>query len=89
MKVVVLGGGPAGTSPRAVPHNGAEVTVVEAREVGGTCLNRGCVPTKAMVAGAQRLQQARRMAEYGVTTGEVSLDFASFMARKDAVTAAA
>lgn len=66
---------------------GPEVTLVEAREVGGTCLNRGCVPTKAMVAGAQRLGQARRAAEYGVTTGEVSLDFVSFMARKDAITA--
>ena len=88
MKVLVLGGGPAGyVAAGRAAQLGAEVTVVEAREVGGTCLNRGCVPTKAMVAGAQRLDQARRAAEYGVTTGEVSLDFASFMARKDAITA--
>ena len=88
MKVLVLGGGPAGyVAAGRAAQLGAEVTVVEAREVGGTCLNRGCVPTKAMVAGAQRLEQARRAAEYGITTGEVGLDFASFMARKDAVTA--
>ncbi len=88
MKVLVLGGGPAGyVAAGRAAQLGAEVTVVEAREVGGICLNRGCVPTKAMVAGAQRLDQARRAAEYGVTTGEVSLDFASFMSRKDAVTA--
>jgi dihydrolipoamide dehydrogenase len=65
---------------------GAEVTVVEAREVGGTCLNRGCIPTKVMVAGAERLTQARQAADYGISTGEVTLDFPSFMARKDAVT---
>jgi len=88
MKVLVLGGGPAGyVAAGRAAQLGAEVTVVEAREVGGTCLNRGCVPTKAMVAGAQRLDQARRAAEYGVIAGDVSLDFAAFMARKDAVTA--
>jgi dihydrolipoamide dehydrogenase len=61
------------------------VTVVEARELGGTCLNRGCIPTKAMVAGAERLHEARRAAAYGVVVGDVSLDFSAFMARKDAV----
>ena len=64
MRVLVLGGGPAGyVAAGRAAQLGAEVTVVEAREVGGTCLNRGCVPTKAMVAGAQRLDQARRAAE--------------------------
>ena len=70
MKVLVLGGGPAGyVAAGRAAQLGAEVTVIEAREVGGTCLNRGCVPTKAMVAGAQRLEQARRAAEYGVDDG--------------------
>jgi len=65
---------------------GAAVTLVEAREVGGTCLNRGCIPTKAMVAGAERLQHARVAAEFGVVVGEVGLDFPAFMARKERVT---
>ena len=60
--------------------------MVEAREIGGTCLNRGCIPTKAMVAGAARLHEARRSAEYGVEVGDVRLDFAAFMARKEAAT---
>ena len=86
-KVLVLGGGPAGyVAAGRAAQLGAEVTVVEAREIGGTCLNRGCIPTKAMVAGAERLHEARRAAEYGVRVGEVGLDFTAFMARKDAAT---
>ena len=86
-KVLVLGGGPAGyVAAGRAAQLGAEVTVVEAREIGGTCLNRGCIPTKAMVAGAERLHEARRAAEYGVQVGEVGLDFTAFMARKDAAT---
>jgi dihydrolipoamide dehydrogenase len=86
-KVLVLGGGPAGyVAAGRAAQLGAEVTVVEAREIGGTCLNRGCIPTKAMVVGAARLHEARRSAEYGVQVGEVGLDFAAFMARKEAAT---
>ena len=82
-KILVLGGGPAGyVAAGRAAQLGAEVTLVEAREIGGTCLNRGCVPTKAMVAGAERLHEARRGADYGVVTGAVSLDFDAFMARK-------
>ena len=86
-KILVLGGGPAGyVAAGRAAQLGAEVTVVEAREIGGTCLNRGCIPTKAMVAGAARLYDARGAAKYGVLVGDVGLDFAAFMARKDAVT---
>src|SRR5512141_1186898 len=84
-KVLVLGGGPAGyVAAGRAAQLGADVTVVEGREIGGTCLNRGCIPTKAMVAGAERLHEARRAAEYGVQVGEGGLDFAAFVARKDA-----
>ena len=87
-KLLVLGGGPAGyVAAGRAAQLGAEVTLVEAREIGGTCLNRGCIPTKAMVAGAQRLHAAREAGAFGVQTGEVGLDFSAFMARKDAVTA--
>jgi dihydrolipoamide dehydrogenase len=87
-KVLVLGGGPAGyVAALRVAQLGAAVTVVEAREIGGTCLNRGCIPTKAMVAGAERLAQAREAAEFGVLTGDVRLDFDAFRRRKERVTA--
>jgi dihydrolipoamide dehydrogenase len=86
-KILVLGGGPAGyVAAGRAAQLGADVTLVEAREIGGTCLNRGCVPTKAMVAGAERLHAARGAGAFGVRTGPVSLDFPAFMARKDAVT---
>jgi dihydrolipoamide dehydrogenase len=86
-RILVLGGGPAGyVAAGRAAQLGAEVTLVEAREIGGTCLNRGCIPTKAMVAGAERLHAARTAPEYGVVTGDVGLDFPAFMARKDAVT---
>jgi dihydrolipoamide dehydrogenase len=86
-RILVLGGGPAGyVAAGRAAQLGATVTLVEAREIGGTCLNRGCVPTKAMVAGAERLRQAREASAFGVLTGEVALDFPAFMARKEAVT---
>ena len=86
-KILVLGGGPAGyVAAGRAAQLGAEVALVEAREIGGTCLNRGCIPTKAMVAGAARLHEARRSAEFGVEVGDVRLDFAAFMARKQAAT---
>lgn len=86
-RVLVLGGGPAGyVAALRAAQLGADVALVEAREIGGTCLNRGCIPTKAMVAGAERLHHARGAAEYGVTVGEVGLDFAAFMARKERAT---
>jgi dihydrolipoamide dehydrogenase len=86
-RILVLGGGPAEyVAAGRAAQLGAEVTVVESREIGGTCLNRGCIPTKAMVAGAERLQHARGSAAFGVTVEGVTLDFAAFMARKQAVT---
>ena len=47
------------------------MALVERDEVGGTCLNRGCIPTKTMIASAH---VARRAAEYGVRTGPVQVD---------------
>ena len=85
-RILVLGGGPAGyVAAGRAAQLGAEVTLVEARQIGGTCLNRGCIPTKAMVAGAERLHAAREAAAFGVRCGPVELDFAAFMRRKDEV----
>ncbi len=86
-KVLVLGGGPGGyVAAGRAAQLGAEVTLVEERDLGGTCLNRGCIPTKAMVAGASCYHNAKEGSAFGVNTGEVTLDFDAFMARKEAVT---
>ncbi len=86
--IVVLGGGPAGyVAALRAAQLGAQVTLIEAREVGGTCLNRGCIPTKALVAAVERLRLARGAGQFGIALGEPRLDFGALMARKAAVVA--
>ena len=55
--------------------DGKRVALIEMERAGGTCLNHGCKPTKALRATAAVAHQARRAAEYGVGTGEVTVDF--------------
>jgi len=86
--IVVLGGGPAGyVAALRAAQLGASVTLVESRELGGTCLNRGCIPTKAMVAAVERLRAARAAAEFGIVVGEPRIDVARLLARRAAVVA--
>jgi dihydrolipoamide dehydrogenase len=87
LRVVVIGGGPGGyvAALRAARH-GAAVTLVENDLIGGTCLNRGCIPTKALLASADALARARSGEEYGFeVSGEIKPDFARMMQRKDGV----
>jgi pyruvate/2-oxoglutarate dehydrogenase complex dihydrolipoamide dehydrogenase (E3) component len=83
---VVIGAGQSGPGvARHLVGSGRRVALVEVDEVGGTCLNRGCRPTKAMRASARIAHLARTAGRHGVRTGEVSVDFAAVMARKDAL----
>ncbi len=83
---MVIGGGPGGyVAAIRAAQMGAEVALVEKDEVGGTCLNWGCIPTKALVAGAETLHRIRCSEEFGIHVGEVSIDFARLVERKDAV----
>ncbi len=84
--VVVLGGGPGGY-PAAIraAQNGKSVALVEAAEVGGTCLNRGCIPTKALIANGEALHKIRTAEEFGITVKEVSFDYSKMNARKDRI----
>ena len=85
-RVVVLGGGPAGdvASLRAA-QLGADSTLIERAELGGTCLNWGCIPTKSLLATADVLRRIRRADEYGLVVPEVSFDFPKMMERKDEI----
>lgn len=86
-RIAVLGGGPGGyiAAIRAA-QLGAEVTLIEADNVGGTCLNRGCIPSKVMITTAEMLEKFQRAAEFGVTVeGSVRPDMQRLMARKNAV----
>jgi len=68
---------------------GQKVALVERGPLGGVCVNRGCTPTKTMVASARLAYQARRGAEYGVRVGPVSVDLAAVRERKRAMVAGA
>ena len=83
-RVVVLGGGPGGdVAALRAAQMGAQVVLVERAELGGTCLNWGCIPTKALLAASDLLRKIREAKEFGILVGEVGYDFAAMMARKD------
>ena len=83
---IIVGAGQAGP-PLAgrLTAAGQTVAVIERKLVGGTCVNYGCIPTKTLVASAHTAHVARRGAEYGIGTGEVTVDIAKVKARKDSV----
>ena len=73
--VAVLGAGPAGyVCAIRLAQYGKKVVVVEQDNLGGTCLNVGCIPSKAMIAAGHFLEQARTAAEMGISIGEPKLD---------------
>src|SRR5262249_1087095 len=87
---IIIGTGQAGPSLAfRLAGAGMKVGVVERHLVGGTCVNTGCTPTKALVASAYAARIARRAAEYGVVIGgDVGIDMRRVKARKDAIVAA-
>ena len=86
---IVIGAGQSGPSlANRLAAKGMKVAFVERHKFGGTCVNNGCIPTKAMVASAYAAQVARRGAEYGVGIGgEITVDMKQVKARKDAIVA--
>lgn len=83
---IIIGAGQAGP-PLAgrLTAAGHTVAVIERKLVGGTCVNYGCIPTKTLVASAHAAHVARRGAEYGIGTGEISVDMTKVKSRKDKV----
>jgi pyruvate/2-oxoglutarate dehydrogenase complex dihydrolipoamide dehydrogenase (E3) component len=75
--------------PIELAKAGQKVALVERDQLGGVCVNRGCTPTKTMVASARLAYQARRGAEYGIDVGPVSVDLAAVRERKRAMVAGA
>lgn len=84
--IAVIGGGPGGyVAALRAAQKGACVCLIEVDQVGGTCLNRGCIPTKALYSTALLLQRMRRAGEHGIEVGEPRFDFSKAAARKDEV----
>ncbi|MCV7207862.1 FAD-containing oxidoreductase [Mycolicibacterium canariasense] len=83
---IIIGAGQAGP-PLAgrLTDAGQRVAVIERHLVGGTCVNSGCIPTKTLVASAYAAHLARRGAEYGIGTGDITVDMTKVKARKDKI----
>lgn len=84
--VVFLGGGPAGYQGAIrAAQLGRRVAVVESRQLGGVCLNRGCIPTKTIKASVDVLHRARRAKDYGLEIDSVRPNIGAIIARKEKV----
>jgi len=85
-EVAVIGAGIGGygAAIRAA-HLGKNVTIIEKGNVGGTCLNLGCIPTKSLLVTAHLLNKIKQSEDLGVTVGEVTVDFKKMIDRKDAI----
>lgn len=81
-RLIVLGSGQAGGPlARAFADAGHRVALVEREHVGGTCINDGCTPSKTLIASARVAYLARRAGEYGIGTGDVTVDMPLVRAR--------
>jgi dihydrolipoamide dehydrogenase len=84
--LVILGGGTGGyVAAIRAAQLGLKAAVVEKSSLGGTCLHKGCIPSKALLRSAEVFATAKRSEEFGVTTGEVKIDFAKVQERKSKI----
>jgi pyruvate/2-oxoglutarate dehydrogenase complex dihydrolipoamide dehydrogenase (E3) component len=84
--VIVIGSGQAGVPfATRMAASGKQVVLIERRDLGGTCVNVGCTPTKTLVASARAAHVARSAGRLGVHAGEVRVDLAEVMARTDRI----
>lgn len=83
---IIIGAGQAGTPlAKKLAEAGKKTAIIEKRMVGGTCINDGCTPTKAMVASARLAHQARKAGDLGVLIGEIKVDLIKVKKRKDEI----
>lgn len=86
MKLIIIGAGPGGYETALLAaKRGVEVVLIESGHVGGTCLNEGCIPTKAFCKNAEVLDGLREAEAFGVTGLSYGFDFKAVTARKNAV----
>lgn len=84
--VVIVGGGPAGYAAAIrVSQLGGKATLIEKDTLGGTCLNRGCIPTRSMARAVELIDIGRDAKNYGITYKEISFDYSRMIGRRDTV----
>ncbi len=83
---IIIGAGQAGfpLAGYLAAQVGWKTALIEANKLGGTCVNTGCTPTKTMIASARVAYLARKAADYGISTGPVTVDLKKVLARKEA-----
>jgi len=85
-QVGILGGGPGGyVCALRAAQLGLSVVLIEGDRLGGTCLNRGCIPTKALVKSADLWREMGRAEEFGIFAGEKRMDYGAVVARKNQI----
>lgn len=81
--LLVIGSGPGGyTAAIRAAQLGAKVAIIEKDHLGGTCLNKGCIPTKSLISSVDVLNCIRKAKDFGIKVEERGINFASMMARK-------
>ncbi len=84
--IIVIGGGPGGyVAAIRAAQLGAKVSVIEKRDLGGTCLNRGCIPTKVLCKNAEILHTLNHIEDFGVKVSDYSIDVEKIQQRKGEV----
>ncbi len=84
--LVIIGGGPGGYEAAIRGAQlGKKVTLIEQDRMGGTCLNRGCIPTKALYKNAETINSLKKMLEFGISLGEFTFDMSTAQDRKNEV----
>lgn len=84
--IIIIGGGPAGYE--AALHGasaGAQITLIESHDIGGTCLNHGCIPTKTLVEDARFYEKVKNSDKTGIHIDNLSLDYGSVIEHKNDV----
>ena len=88
MTVFIIGAGPGGyETALAARKAGAEVILAESGQIGGTCLNAGCIPTKCYCRSAEIMEGIRSAADFGISAAAAQIDFPAVKARKDGIVA--
>jgi dihydrolipoamide dehydrogenase len=87
--LIIIGSGPGGyVAAIRAAQLGMSVAVVEKAELGGICLNWGCIPTKALIKNAEVWQNLRSLGDFGITISQPELDFGKVIRRSREVAGA-
>ena len=85
-QVIIIGGGPAGyTAAESAGKAGLSVLLIEKNNLGGVCLNEGCIPTKTLLYSAKTYDSAKHASKYAINVSEVSFDLSKIIVRKSKV----